>query len=91
MWTIIILMIIGGLTGFLLSAKKRFNPFSESATNYIIYLLLFFMGLSVGTNREIMSNIQNLGFQALIISLFAIAGSIFVARFVFKIFFKNER
>ena len=84
-------MVIGGFTGFLLSGKKRFNPFTERATNYIIYLLLFFMGLSVGTNREIMSNIQNLGFQALIISLFAIAGSIIIARIVFKIFFKNEK
>ncbi len=84
-------MLSGGLTGFLLSGKKRFHAFTEKATTYIIYILLFFMGLSVGTNKEIMTNIQNLGFQALIISLFAIMGSIVLAKIVFKIFFKNEK
>ncbi|MCK4921089.1 MAG: LysO family transporter [Bacteroidales bacterium] len=90
MWIIIILMLIGVLAGFLFSGVKYFNVFSERATSYIIYFLLFFMGLSVGTNKEIMNNIQNIGFQALIITIFSIAGSIVLAAIVFKIFFKNE-
>ena len=84
-------MLTGGLIGFLLSGKKGFNVFAEKATSYIIYILLFFMGLSVGTNKEIMNNIHNIGLQALIISLFAIGGSVILALFVFKIFFKDEK
>ena len=90
MWIIIILMVIGVLLGLMLTKINYFNRFTEKTTSYIIYFLLFFMGLSVGTNPEIMNNIQELGFQALIITIFSILGSISLAWLVFKIFLKNE-
>jgi len=83
-------MTIGIGAGILLSGIKNFNIISEKATSYIIYLLLFFMGLGVGTNREIMANIRSIGLQSLVITLFSILGSVLLASLVFKIFFKNE-
>ncbi|MCF8377926.1 MAG: lysine exporter LysO family protein [Bacteroidales bacterium] len=83
-------MVIGAGFGFVLSNFRNFNSISEKSTSYIIYILLFFMGLGVGTNKEIMDNFQSIGLQSLIISLFSIAGSVVVSAIVFKIFFKNE-
>lgn len=83
-------MAIGIVAGILLTGIKNFNFVTEKATSYIIYLLLFFMGLGVGTNREIMANIRTIGMQSLVITLFSILGSVVFAAIVFKIFFKNE-
>ena len=90
MWIIIIIMTIGIVVGILFTGIKNFNFVSEKATSYIIYLLLFFMGLGVGTNREIMANFRNIGLQSLVITLFSILGSVVFAAIIFKIFFKNE-
>ena len=91
MWIILGLMIFGSLIGFLLSGRKHFNPVSEKLTAYIIYLLLFLMGLSVGVNKEIMSNLEDLGIQAFIITLFTITGSVLMAWILQKTFFRQTK
>ena len=83
-------MTIGIGAGILFSGIKNFNIISEKATSYIIYLLLFFMGLGVGTNREFMANISSIGLQSLVITLFSILGSVLFAAVIFNFFFKNE-
>lgn len=83
-------MTIGIVAGILLRGIKNFNIFSERATSYIIYLLLFFMGLGVGTNRDVMTNISSIGWQSLVITLFSILGSVLCAAIIFNYFFKNE-
>jgi len=52
-----------------------------------IFLLLFFLGISVGHNEKIVNNLTTIGLQALIITMGAIAGSILLAWFVYKKFF----
>ncbi len=92
MWIILILLLAGTLAGFAFSRLNGFNNITDKATLYIIYLLLFFMGLSVGTKPEIMKNLAGIGLDALLISLFAIAGSIFTAFFLYRyILNKDEK
>jgi len=92
MWIILILLLLSTLAGYALNRIKGFNKVTDKVSMYIIYLLLFFMGLSVGTKPEIMKNLANIGFDALIIALFAIAGSVFMAYLLYRfIQSKNEK
>ena len=92
MWIILVLLFAGTLAGFAFSGISKFNTIADKATSYIIYILLFFMGLSVGTKPEVMKNIAGIGLDALIISIFAISGSVFLSYFVYRYFFRrNEK
>ena len=91
MWPILILLILGVIVGFFFSGIKNFNKISEKISSYAIFILLFVMGLSVGANKEIMNNFADLGIKALIISLFAVGGSVFIAWLTWIFIFKNEK
>lgn len=81
----------GGIfLGFLLRAKQRIVSANETLITYAIYLLLFMMGVSIGSNEQIMNSLSTLGIVALIVSMGAIIGSILTGFLVFKLFFKND-
>lgn len=88
MVTVLTLFSIGILIGFLLRKRKRIIQLNDHLTNFAIYLLLFLLGLAVGSNEEIIQNIDEIGFNALLIAFFAVLGSISLAwvlnRFIFK-------
>lgn len=79
MWLIVSFIVIGGFSGFLLRNLKSINLYFEKITSGLIYILLFFMGMSVGVNPGIMQNLDRLGLDALLICLFTISGSILLA------------
>jgi len=91
MWTILILLTAGFLMGYFLRKNPAVFPVSEKFTTAMIYALLFFMGLGVGVNPEIVSNLKSLGVDALIISLFAIMGSLLFAYMLNKLPGKDEK
>ena len=45
----------------------------------LIWLLLFFLGMEVGNNQRLISNISTLGVEALLLTLGGILGSILLA------------
>lgn len=53
-----------------------------------IFLLLFFLGISVGKNPQIMNNLLSIGWQALLITAGALGGSVFMAWLIYKKFFE---
>ncbi len=79
----------GGIgIGFLLRKVEIFQKINKPIF-WTILLLLFFLGISVGNNDAIMSNLQVLGFQALILAVFGTLGSALAALVVYKLFFKE--
>ncbi|MBC7125646.1 MAG: LysO family transporter [Bacteroidales bacterium] len=90
MITVVSIMAGGMLLGFLLRAKQRIVSGNEKLITYAIYLLLFMMGVSIGSNEQIMNSLSTLGIVALIVSMGAIIGSILTGFVVFKLFFKND-
>jgi uncharacterized membrane protein YbjE (DUF340 family) len=90
MWIILILLLTGTLVGYAFSRRRGFNVVTDKATMYIIYLLLFFMGLSVGTKPEVMKNLTGIGLDALLIAIFAISGSILTSFFLYRYFFRKH-
>lgn len=77
------------LAGFMLRKKESIIKFADKATTWAIYLLLFLLGVSVGTNDTILSSFASLGFIAVVLTLGAVAGSVFASYFVYVHFFKE--
>lgn len=82
-------MVTGIITGFFLRRFENLKLISKLITGFI-FLLLFFLGISVGSNSDIVNNLPTIGLQALIITAGALAGSILLAWIVYKRFFSNE-
>lgn len=87
----VLLSLIGGiLVGILVHKYAKINPFLQKSITLATYLLLFTLGLNAGLNKNIMSQLQTLGITALLISTFAIAGSIGAAWAVYRFFYKSK-
>lgn len=87
MFTVILIMMGGVAVGYLLRGKN-INLVSRLIM-LAIYLLLFFLGVAVGGNPQIINNLHTIGLDALIITLAAVLGSALAAMFVYKRYFKN--
>jgi uncharacterized membrane protein YbjE (DUF340 family) len=89
---IILSCIVGGfLLGLFFRDNKRAGALFTKLIDISIYILLLFLGISVGSNREIIDNIGQIGLQVLIITLIGLLGSLCLAYFVGKYFFRGEK
>jgi len=84
-------MIIGCVVGWALKSKSRLIQIAEKLCSWVVFLLLFSLGLSVGKSDAVMKNFSNLGLMSAGISIAAIAGSIVCAYFVYKYIFKKAK
>ncbi len=82
-------MTAGIITGLLLKNRIDSKPITF-LLNITIYLLLFFMGVSIGTNPEIINNLGQISLKALTIAVAAISGSILIARLLDRIINKKD-
>ncbi|WP_455627963.1 LysO family transporter [Parabacteroides chinchillae] len=89
MFTVIGIMFGGIAVGFLLR-KIEFLQKIGKPISYTILLLLFLLGVSVGANDAIVSNLSTLGGQALLIALATTTGSVLAAWLVYRFFFKER-
>ena len=80
-------MALGGVTGFLL---RRYRMVLLTPTiQVVIYLLLFFLGLELSSDRALLGIIGHLGLQAGAITLGALLGSLLMAYGIYHLFFKQ--
>ncbi len=91
MLTVISLMVLGMGLGYLIRNKAALLKKLDRWITYTIYVLLFVLGLTVGKNDIILKNIHLIGVKAFIITLSAVAGSVFVCWFVFLFFFRSRK
>ncbi len=78
MLTIIAIVVIGMLCGFLFRKKRALIKAVNVLMNAAIYILLLLLGISVGSNPLIMQHIGSIGAKALEIAFAAVTGSIVV-------------
>lgn len=88
MFSIVMTMLAGVLIGHFLRNGKRVENI-EKSTSITIFVLLFVLGLSVGSNNVIIDNLGRFGWQAAVIAMLGMGGSIIAARIVFQLFFKK--
>jgi uncharacterized membrane protein YbjE (DUF340 family) len=90
MITVLIVFASGILIGYFIRKKKKVIRINDLLTNGAIFLLLFILGLAVGSNDEIISNVEVIGLNAFLISTFAVLGSVLLAWLFNKLFFKSK-
>jgi hypothetical protein len=91
MLIIIILLLSGILFGFLLREKKGVIVLTDKLTNGTIYLLLLVLGISIGSNEKIISNIGSIGINAIILALGTVIGSVLLSYIVYLFYFKKTK
>ena len=74
MLKVVAIMLSGMAVGFLL--RKRRLRVVPLAVTVLIWLLLFFLGVEVGENPQVINGIRDLGLEALWLSLTGLAGTI---------------
>jgi uncharacterized membrane protein YbjE (DUF340 family) len=91
MFTVLLLMLLGMVLGYLIRNRQKAVKLIDRLINWAIYLLLLLLGISVGANQTIMKNLATLGVTALALTLGAVAGSVGLAYFTYKLFFAEKK
>ena len=89
MFSIIATMMTGISLGYLFR-HKNFLQNTEKTISMTIILLLFIMGVTIGSNEELIRNLGNFGWQAAVIAFLATCGSVLSAWLVMKFFFHKD-
>ncbi len=79
MWIIFVFLLAGIIVGFIFRSQTKLMTFSAKATTFAVFLLIFFLGYSVGQNDAIVSALGELGWQAILLSSGSILGSLIFA------------
>lgn len=85
MLVVIGIMIFGIILGYIF--KERNLKIVHKLINYTIFVLLFLLGITVGANPNIMDNLNTIGYDAVLITLAAVTGSVLCAWGVYRFFF----
>lgn len=90
MLNIIIIILSGVVVGYFVRKIPQAR-YVGAIISLIIMLLLFFLGVSVGANEQVVGNFSSIGLDALIITLGGTLGTIFCARWVYVRFFRKNK
>ncbi|MBN2364492.1 LysO family transporter [candidate division WOR-3 bacterium] len=90
MLNILAMMAIGIAAGFLIRKKQKTVKFFDLASGASVYVLLFLLGISVGKNETIVSNLGSIGIRAISLAIGAVSGSVISSFLIFKIIFKDN-
>lgn len=86
---IVLIILVGILTGYFLR-NASFIKHVGKALSVIIVLLLFFLGVSVGANEQVVNNILHIGLDAFLLTVGGVLGSILCAWWMYATFFKKK-
>lgn len=88
MFSIISIMFLGIGIGYVLRHRTILQKTEKSIT-FTKFLLLFILGVSIGSNNLIVNNLGNFGKQAIILAVSGVLGSLIAARIILHLFFKK--
>lgn len=77
MFIVVGIMLTGILIGYLARSKKL--GWIPKAITFLIWVLLFLLGLEVGNNESIIRGLHTLGIEAAVITIGAVVGSTLLA------------
>lgn len=89
MIAILLVLSAGILTGLLIVNYPKLHNLNNLLLNYAIYLLLFLLGISVGTNQEVIQNLHKIGLEAITIAICSITGSVLLSFLLYNLLFKK--
>ncbi len=81
-------MLSGIAVGFLL--RNRNTKHLSSVTTVLIWLLLFLLGIEVGSNPRIVSGMQTLGVEALLLTIGGSIGTVVLSWLLWVYIYNKE-
>ncbi len=90
MLEILVLMFSGIIIGFVFRKRKTLITSADKLAGWSIYLLLFLLGLSIGSNQLVISNFARIGLNSILLTLSGITGSVLCSFIVYKFIFKKD-
>lgn len=87
----ILAIIFAGIAVGYLLRKRPWTVHIGSGLTIVIMLLLFFLGVSVGNNEQVIRNFGNIGLDAFLLTVGATIGSVVCAWGVYRLFFKHRK
>lgn len=90
MFTILSIMILGIISGYIFR-RVEFLQKVEKSISVTILVLLFMLGLSIGSNKLIIKNLDEFGSQAIILAVLSLTGSILITTLIIKMFRKGDK
>ncbi|MCK4258266.1 MAG: LysO family transporter [Halanaerobiales bacterium] len=91
MWTILLTLGLGFLIGYFKIIPPRFQSLTQWITTSGLILLLISMGASISSNPDLLNKVSQLGFQAFILALLSVAGSIILVWILEKSLFHHRK
>ena len=88
MLVVVVIMLCGIAVGYLV--RKRSTRFSHHVITVLIWLLLFLLGIDVGSNPHIVKGIQTLGLEALLLTVGGAIGTIIFSWLLWKYVSRKE-
>lgn len=73
MFTVMLVMVIGILTGWMFRGRKL--PFLSKVINVLIWVLLFLLGVEVGGDETIVNGMASIGLEGICIAIAGVTGS----------------
>ena len=90
MFTIFALLILGVAAGYLFRKNNVVSKLTGKLLIWSIYLLLFLLGIAVGSNQTIISNFAQIGVTALVLSLAGTFSSVLLAAVIYRFFWVRK-
>lgn len=85
------ILVLGVGVGFFLRRHLSLRILSKGIM-WLIYLLLLILGVAVGSNEKIISNLGTIGVKGAAIAIAAVIGSMLMAKLLYHLLYKkNER
>lgn len=81
-------MLTGMLLGYLL--RKRDLKKIHQIITLLIWLLLFILGIEVGSNEQIIKGLHTIGLEAVILTLGGTLGSVIAAWALWRVLYKKK-
>ena len=72
--SILVVVVLGIGAGYIL--PENISGFIDSASSYMLLVLLFSVGIDMGLNKEVFTRIKELGFKILLIPFGVVVGSL---------------
>ncbi len=83
------ILIVGGFFGYKGYGGKKLDSKLGAIQTICLLFLLFIMGLKMGLDEKVISSFFELGFQAIVISIFTITFSVLLVKLVKGFVLKN--
>ena len=82
MFTVILLMLCGMAAGRFLRGRGR--SVVSRAITFLIWLLLFLLGIEIGADPRVVGSLGSLGVEAVLLAVFAVLGCAVLCRLLFR-------